>query len=232
MESYHADLLEKVARYAAYYFHRSLNRETARRRTLLNYGLNEPVLETFQVGYATPDWRSLTEQLNSRREYVLDSARTLGLVTRGRGGPRDQFRDRYVFPLFSDAGSVVGFTSMLAHWLNEDYEPKSFDVVRMNSSHSPIFDKRNFVLGGHRLGNDLLEDSTVYVSEDPFETLFFHANGVQTVVCPLVEGAFQTAGDHSQTRRIYREARELKKIHSLGASQSPDPDDLVDDGSC
>lgn len=216
LQSYHDDLLGKVARYGAYYFHRSLRAHPPRLRALMDYGLDNSSISTFQIGYATHDWRSLTKTLESRREYVMDSARTIGLVTRGSRGLRDQFRNRYVLPIHSDSGSVVGFTSILARWLNRDYKPKSMDVIRMNSCHSPIFDKRNYLLGGHCLVGDSLNESPVYVSDDPFETLWFHARGIPNVVTPLIDGAFRSAAQGSQTRRIYCKASEIKRIQSRG----------------
>ncbi len=229
MQSYHNDLLGKIARYGDYYFRRSLREHPERRRALLDYGLEEPTLSTFRVGYASSDWRSLTETLDSRRQYVMDTARTIGLVTRGSRGLRDQFRDRYVIPIHSDSGSVVGFTSILARWLNQGYKPKPLDIVRMNSSHSPIFDKRNFLLGGHCLSDDSLTGSTVYVSDEPFETLRFHTQGIRNVVSPLIEGAFRTADEDSQTRRIYRKAGEIKLIQSLRSSKFQDRRELLKD---
>lgn len=214
MGSFHEDLLCKVTNYAARSFREQLRGSSETLDRLKKQGVTDSVIEEFMVGYATPDWRSLTETLSGDREYLLDCARTVGLVTRGRRGFHDRFRDRYVFPLRSEEGTVVGFTTLLAHALEDSFHAKPHDLVRMNSSHSPIFDKRNYLLGGTPVLNREEPLETLLVARDPLDTLRLHSRGHDNVISTLIPGAFASAEDGSLTRLLQRRADRVLSVES------------------
>lgn len=223
MGVFHDDLLFKVTNYAARRFRQQLIDRPERTEQLRDRGIAPGVIRDFEIGYATPEWRSLTKSLEGEREYLLDCAQTVGLVARGRRGLRDRFRNRYVLPLRDREGSVAGFSTVLAHALEDSFRPKPHDMVRMNSSHSPIFDKRNYVLGGSQVLDKTGVPEKLLVARGTVETLRFHSRGHHNVVSTLLPGALTLASDDSQSRLLYEGADRVLEVQHSNAPDDTRP---------
>jgi DNA primase len=215
MGSFHDDLLKKVATYCGQYYRRSLENDSSRKDALLQYGFTEEAINSFEIGYATSEWTDLTDRLmNDDRDYIVDCARTLGLVIKGDRGLRDRFNDRYVFPVRNHDQKVVGFSSVLARSVKPEFTSRPLDVVRLNSSHSPIFDKRAYLFGGEKAREAVEEKGTLLVAEDPLDTILFHSKGRPYVVSELVQGALGAAPTGSLTAYLRDEADQIYRIES------------------
>jgi DNA primase len=215
MGSFHDDLLKKVATYCSQFYRTRLEQDPARQDALLRYGFSEDIIQSFDIGYAPSEWTDLTDRLmNDERDYIVDCARTLGLVIKGDRGLRDRFNDRYVFPIRNQEQQVVGFSSVLARSVNPEFTSRPLDVVRLNSSHSPIFDKRAYLFGGDKARDAVEEKGLLLVADDPLDTLFFHSKGRPYVVSELVQGAIGAAPADSLTAYLRDESDQIFRIES------------------
>jgi DNA primase len=94
----------------------------------------------WQVGYAPPGWRQLTDHL-TRLGYTLDELVAAGLARRSAGGRvYDTFRDRIMFPIRSAGGGPVAFTGRTLQ--TDERIPKY-----LNTSNTPLFHKGQTLYG-------------------------------------------------------------------------------------
>ncbi|MBB3109015.1 DNA primase [Paenibacillus phyllosphaerae] len=77
-------------------------------------GVTDKQIEQFNIGYAPPEWDTLTRFLE-KREFDLSKMEKGGLLTaRNEGnGYYDKFRDRIMFPIWNRDGKVIAFAGRL-----------------------------------------------------------------------------------------------------------------------
>lgn len=223
MFSNHNNLLKKVARYCCRYFYENLEENSNRREELLDYGLTADVIEQFKIGYASGDWTALTSRLAEERDYVQDSARTIGVIQKGRMGDHDLFRNRYVLPIFNSQAEPVGFTSQLADSLKDEYRRKPMDMPVLNSSHSPIFNKNNYILGGNQAIGPVKNTGKVYVTDSPVDVPLWHSSDRLNVVYELIDGAIGTAPLGTQPAEYRVSAEEVYRLEGPGQKLEASP---------
>jgi DNA primase len=100
-------------------------------------GLTGEVAARFRIGYAPDGWQGLKEAFTDYDDKTLVE---LGLVIQGEDEKKryDRFRDRIMFPIFSQRGFVIGFGGRVIG----DGEPKY-----LNSPETPLFEKGREVYG-------------------------------------------------------------------------------------
>jgi len=69
-------------------------------------GLTGEIAARFRIGYAPDDWQGLKKAFPDYEHKSLEDA---GLVIANDGKRYDRFRDRVMFPIFSQRGQVIGF---------------------------------------------------------------------------------------------------------------------------
>jgi len=103
---------------------------------LKSRGMTGEIAARFRVGYAPDDWQGLK---GAFEKYDDKSLVECGLVIEGEEGKRyDRFRDRVMFPIFSQRGQTVGFGGRVMG----EGEPKY-----LNSPETPLFEKGREVYG-------------------------------------------------------------------------------------
>jgi DNA primase len=99
-------------------------------------GLTGEIAARFRIGYAPDGWQGLKTVFE---KYEDKSLVECGLVIEGDEGKRyDRFRDRVMFPIFSQRGQVIGFGGRVMG----EGEPKY-----LNSPETPLFEKGREVYG-------------------------------------------------------------------------------------
>ena len=99
-------------------------------------GLTGEIAARFRIGYAPDGWQGLKEAFEN---YDDKSLVECGLVIEGDEGKRyDRFRDRVMFPILSNRGSVIGFGGRVLG----DGEPKY-----LNSPETQLFEKGRELYG-------------------------------------------------------------------------------------
>lgn len=137
-------------------------------------GLDDATIETWQLGYAPDDWRTLTDHLLARG-FSEDDAVEAGLAIRSENGRvYDRFRNRLVFPTRDARKRLIGFG---ARALRPEDEPKY-----LNTPQTPLFDKSGNLYGLDRANDAIRRGDRAVVVEGYMDVIAAHAFGFTEVV--------------------------------------------------
>lgn len=160
-----------------WYHERLLTSPDAReaRDYLRQRGLSGDVARRFKLGYAPKDWDLLSTHLRSLKipdDVLVD----VGLsFINSRQRPTDAFRDRIMFPIFTDIGEPVAFGGRIL--------PGSSDPAKYkNSSETKIYFKSKTLYGMNWAKNDVVKADQVIVCEGYTDVIGFHRSGVTRAV--------------------------------------------------
>jgi len=146
---------------------------------LLERGINEKIISTFELGYAPASWDSLLKFLQKKGFSPQDIAAT-GLVIQSGSRMYDRFRNRLAFPLKDAKGNVVGFSGRLL-----DNTKKEAKYV--NTPETEIYHKRENLFGIHLTRDAIRKADNVYVVEGEFDMITPFQHGISNVVA--IKGA-------------------------------------------
>lgn len=183
---------------AAVFFHHMLvksPRGEAARAYVAGRRIDDPTVESFQLGFSPDDWSALLAYLTDRKGFEPEEIEAAGLaIRRESGGYYDRFRNRIMFPIRNLKGEVIAFGGRALG----DAQPKY-----MNSPQTPLFDKSR-VLYGMDLARDAIRagDATVIV-EGYVDVIIAHQHGFRNVVAPL--GTALTAEHVGALKKLSRQ---------------------------
>jgi DNA primase len=157
--------LDARALYDAYEFaakfYNYIMRNTEQGKTALEYlrsrGMNDRIIETFQLGYS-PNMRDKLAELLGKRGFDLALMEKGGLVSRREdsGSYYDKFRDRIMFPIHDQKGRIIAFGGRAMG----DVQPKY-----MNSPESMLFNKSRNLYHFHQARNQIRKTRSVVLLE-------------------------------------------------------------------
>jgi len=129
--------LHAVMEQACDYYREQLKTSPRAIEYLKGRGLTGKIAARFGIGYAPEGWQNLESVFP---EYTDKALKDAGLVIDPEGGGRryDRFRDRIMFPILDQRGSVIGFGGRVLG----DGEPKY-----LNSPETPLFEKGRELYG-------------------------------------------------------------------------------------
>jgi len=136
-------------------------------------GLSGEVAARFRLGYAPDDWQGLRGTFSRYDEHGLIDC---GLVIENEGKRYDRFRDRIMFPIFSNRGNVIGFGGRV---LGEG-EPKY-----LNSPETPLFEKGRELYGLVQAREAIRAAGRVLVVEGYMDVISLAQHGVGYAVATL-----------------------------------------------
>jgi DNA primase len=137
-------------------------------------GLTGEVAARFRIGYAPDDWQGLKAVFPA---YEDKSLAETGLVIDNEAGRRyDRFRDRVMFPIFSQRGSVIGFGGRVMG----EGEPKY-----LNSPETALFEKGRELYGLVQARDSIHEAGRVLVVEGYMDVVALAQYGVGYAVATL-----------------------------------------------
>ena len=142
-------------------------------------GINEKIINTFELGYAPASWDSLLKFLRKKGFTPQDIAAT-GLVIQSGNRMYDRFRNRLMFPLKDAKGNVVGFSGRLL-----DSTKKEAKYV--NTPETEIYHKRENLFGIHLTKDEIRKAENVYVVEGEFDMITPFQHGISNIVA--IKGA-------------------------------------------
>jgi DNA primase len=236
-------LLARVNKLAATYFHENFKRlspshpvrEYARKR-----GVNDQMIEDFQIGYATDEWDGLVKFFESKNVpmALAEEARLVKARSGGKTGFFDIFRDRLIFPILSAMGEPIAFGGRI---INQG-EPKY-----LNSPETLVFQKGKVLYGFSQTAKYIRSEDQAIVVEGYMDLVSLYQAGIQNVVATMGTALTSDHGRilHRVTKNIVvlfdgdsagREAAERSLPLLLGADVYPkglvlpndqDPDDFV-----
>jgi len=137
-------------------------------------GLTGEIAARFRIGYAPDDWQALKAAFTA---YDDKSLAETGLVIDNDEGRRyDRFRDRVMFPIFSQRGSVIGFGGRVMG----EGEPKY-----LNSPETALFEKGRELYGLTQARDAIRSAGRVLVVEGYMDVVALAQFGVGYAVAAL-----------------------------------------------
>ena len=186
------DLYEFMQK-AAHYYREQLKSAQVAIDYLKGRGLTGQVAAHFGIGYAPAGWQNLQSVFP---DYAAKALKDCGLVIDGEGGRRyDRFRDRIMFPILNQRGSVIGFGGRV---LGEG-EPKY-----LNSPETPLFEKGRELYGLSQARTAIREAGRVIVVEGYMDVVALAQHGVEYAVATL---GTATSATHAQ--KLFRQTDEI-----------------------
>lgn len=187
----HRERLEGACREAALFFHSCLLQS----REALDYasrrGITPSIIKRFGLGYAPNSWDSAYNHLkNCEGHYTDEELLSAGIIRRGSNSKRisDMFRNRIIFPIISERGSVLGFGARTMGNDNPKY---------LNTGQTPLFNKRYNLYGLNLLKQRNVGD--IIIVEGYMDVIALHSVGIANVVASL-----GTALTHEQAKLLKR----------------------------
>jgi DNA primase len=101
-------------------------------------GLSGEVSRDFDIGYAPAGWDALIKQIGTD-ERKLDLLKQAGMLSEGKSGSYDKFRERIMFPIHDRRGRVIAFGGRA---LSDDGGPKY-----LNSPETALYHKSRELYG-------------------------------------------------------------------------------------
>ena len=194
-----ARMLE-VTRAAATWFQRQLmgDEGAVAREYLKERGFGREDAERFGVGYAPNSWDALTRHLTE--EEGFDRQDVLGVrlaKPNTRGGLRDAFKGRLVFPILDVRGDPIAFGGRVLPGLDYgDFTPPKY----LNSEEYRLYQKTKVLYGLHEARSAIVSAGEVLVCEGYTDVMALHQAGIANAVatCGTAVGP-----DHFRTLSKY-----------------------------
>jgi DNA primase len=157
----------------------------AARRYLDERGIGQESAKAFGIGFAPgyPDF--LLRQM--ARDFSTEILIEAGLATKdARGGVRDAFRSRIVFPIHDLSGNAVAFGARLLEGEGPKY---------LNTRETDVYRKGHVLYNLHRAKGDVTKAGRAFVVEGYTDVIALHQAGIPTAVATcgtaLGEGHFR-----------------------------------------
>lgn len=188
-------LLEQAARC----YEAELEQVPAVKEYLLERGLKEETIASFQIGFAPAGWRHIADKLTTAgyKEEELEQAGLLVKPNQAAGikGNRsyERFRSRIMFPLFDGAGRVVGFSGRI--WQGKDDEAKY-----INTPETKLYDKSRLLYGYDRAKLAIRSKDQAVLVEGQMDLVMAHQAGITEAVA--VSGTALTISHLQQLKRL------------------------------
>jgi len=179
-EGNYKKLLFPVIQDADSFYRRSLRDPTNAKKAieyLKSRGLNGETARNFGIGFASPGWENLLQDLGKNEEKV-EQLKIVGLlIDRNEEGKLyDRFRNRIMFPIRDVRGRTIGFGGRVL----SDEKPKY-----LNSPETPLFHKGRELYGLYEANRHFRNIENLIVVEGYMDVAVLAQNGVHNAVATL-----------------------------------------------
>ncbi len=152
---------------------------TVARDYLKERGFGRDDAERFELGYAPNAWDTLSLSLRDQGVRAEDLIATGMSVKNDRGGLRDRFRGRLIFPIHDPGGDVIGFGGRVLPGLDYgDFDPPKY----LNSAETPLYKKNRVLYGVPQARADIVRAETVLICEGYTDVMALHQAGFGNAV--------------------------------------------------
>ena len=168
---------------------------------LLERGLTQELIETFQIGFA-PQKRDFLSQVFKNEQLDETFFEPSGLfVQRDNGTFLDRFYQRIMFPINDPQGNVIAFSGRLLKTADfpGDEMPKY-----LNSPETTLFNKRETLFNFDKARKEIRKENTVLLFEGFMDVIAAWQSGVKSGVASM-----GTSLTNEQIRRLERVAKEV-----------------------
>jgi DNA primase len=147
---------------------------------LIGRGLTEETINTFRIGFAPLEWRSLYDALKLRgfTDIEMEKARVVKKVE-GKGY-YDTFRGRIMFPIMDSSGRVVAFTGRI---FGDQKNPDGSSIAKyLNSPEGELYDKSSILFGYDRAKIAIRKADQAVIVEGQMDCIMSHQAGVDNTI--------------------------------------------------
>lgn len=142
-------------------------------------GFGREEADRFLIGFASLEWDGLARHLEEQRfseKEIIDSGLA---VTNTRGGLRDRFRGRLLFPVLDTAGEPIGFGGRILPDLDYgEHEPPKY----LNTAETPLYHKQRILYAMNWARPEIVRTGEVLVCEGYTDVVALHQGGVTNAV--------------------------------------------------
>jgi DNA primase len=162
---------------------------TIARDYLKERGFGRDDADRFALGYAPNSWDALSRHLEVEQRVARRDIVEVGLAQdNNRGGLRDRFRGRLIFPVRDASGDVIGFGGRILPGIDYgDFDPPKY----YNSPESPLYKKTRVLYGLSEARADIVRAGEALVCEGYTDVMALHQAGYGNAVatCGTAVGA-------------------------------------------
>ncbi|EGO9237618.1 DNA primase [Enterococcus faecalis] len=168
---------------------------------LLERGLTQELIETFQIGFA-PQKRDFLSQVFKNEQLDETLFEPSGLfVQRDNGTFLDRFYQRIMFPINDPQGNIIAFSGRL---LKKADFPGDEMPKYLNSPETTLFNKRETLFNFDKARKEIRKENTVLLFEGFMDVIAAWQSGVKSGVASM-----GTSLTNEQIRRLERVAKEV-----------------------
>ena len=190
--------------WACAYFEKQLHESQAGQEIGLSYfrerGFNDATIKEFRLGYSCEgydDFYKAAVNQGFNPKLLFDT----GLcIADERGGGRDRFRGRVMFPIMNIAGKVIAFGGRT---LKKDKNIAKY----VNSPESAVYSKRNVIYGLYQAKREISKADKCFIVEGYADVISMHQAGFKNVIAS--SGTALTEGHIHAIRRFTSNVTEM-----------------------
>ncbi len=190
--------------WACDYFEKQLHETQSGQDIGLSYfrerGFNDATIKEFRLGYSSEGYDDLYKAAVGQGfnpQLLFD----VGLcIPDERGGGRDRFRGRVMFPIMNIAGKVIAFGGRT---LKKDKNIAKY----VNSPESTIYSKRDVIYGLYQAKREISKQDKCFIVEGYADVISMHQAGFKNVIAS--SGTALTEGHIHAIRRFTSNVTEM-----------------------
>ena len=203
-------------------------------------GLTKNDIKKFQLGYAAESWDSLYTFLK-KKSFSKNEIKESGLVVQKADGQYyDRFRDRLMFPLADQNGTVIGFSG-------RTLKKETGAAKYINSPQTLLYNKSAFLYGLDKAKQKIKQLEYAIIVEGYMDVIASSGAGITNTVAAsgtaltidqikllkryannvILAFDFDTAGLNASLRGIDLAWQERFSVKIAKLEQGKDPDDVI-----
>lgn len=155
---------------------KNLDRNQTAMQYLLNRGISQNSIETFEIGYV-PSGQEVMQFLQSAL-LPLPKAAEAGIIAQNESGSGYYARlvERITFPIYSTSGALVGFGGRTI---------TNHPAKYINSPQTKLFNKSRLLYGYHLAKESIYKNKKIIVCEGYLDVIMFHQAGFKEAVAGM-----------------------------------------------
>src|SRR3989338_702350 len=196
--------LSEILNKAKEFYKENFKRRSDVKEYLKERGLKDKTIETFEIGYAMPNWDEIYEFL-SQGGFSKEEIENSGLVVKkeeaGSVSYYDRFRARIMFPIFNQLGETIGFSGRIFEKdLRKDLKEEEKPAKYINTPNTLLYDKSKALYGLNFAKNEIRKNNFCVLVEGQMDVIMSHQAGFLNTVA--VSGTALTEDQLAKLKRL------------------------------